>query len=144
MSVYNKPLPAQVKGTVTKEYWEALKEGKFKFQKCDNCNTSIFYPRVVCPSCMSEKLSWKEASGKGEIYSYTVVYKAINPAFKEDLPYTVGLIDLAEGIRVMGNIIGTDDPESLKVGQAVKIEFSKVTDDFTFPVFRVVEEANQS
>ena len=135
---YNKPLP-QVKGEVSQKYWQALNEEKFIFQKCSDCQSSIFYPRVVCPKCMSENLTWHEASGEGEIYSFTVVYRTTNPVFKNDVPYVVGLIDLAEGIRVMGNIVGTEDPENLAMNQPVKVEFKKVTDEFTFPVFRVIE-----
>jgi uncharacterized OB-fold protein len=140
MSNYNKPLPQQVKGTVTKKYWEDLKEGKFMYQMCDDCGSPIFYPRVVCPKCMSENLTWHQASGDGKIYSFTVVYRPVDPRFKPDVPYVVGLIDLAEGIRVMGNIIGWDDPEGLQIDQPVKIEYSKVTDEFTFPVFRAIKE----
>ncbi|MFD6440540.1 Zn-ribbon domain-containing OB-fold protein [Peribacillus sp. NPDC060186] len=139
MNDYSKWLPQQINGVAAKKFWEDLKEEKFMYQQCDDCNSPIFYPRVVCPNCMSENLNWHQASNDGKIYSFTVVYKSTNPAFKENVPYIVGLIDLAEGIRVMGNIVGIDDPEALQIGQPVKIEFNKVTDEFTFPVFRVNE-----
>src|SRR3954454_19022303 len=90
----------QLKGSVTKKYWEELNNGKFMFQKCDDCNTPIFYARVVCPECMSENLSWHQASGTGKIYSFSTVYRTGDPRFKSETPFCFGLIDLDEGIRV--------------------------------------------
>ena len=140
MNDYIKPLPQQVKGVVSRKYWDSLKEEKFMYQKCNDCDVSIFYARVICPNCMSENLSWHQSAGKGTIYSYTTVFRTGAPGFTSEVPYVVGLVDLAEGIRVMANIIGWDDPEALQIDQAVQIEFQKATDEFTLPVFRVIKE----
>ncbi|MGO4888384.1 Zn-ribbon domain-containing OB-fold protein [Anaerobacillus sp. MEB173] len=140
MNSDNQLLLQQVKGNVSKKYWDNLKEEKFMFQKCKDCGFSIFYPRVVCPKCMSENLSWHQAKGNGQIYSYTVVYRTGDPIFKSETPYVVGLIELAEGIRVMGIIIGWDDPEALQIEQGVSIVYDKVTDDVTLPRFKINRE----
>jgi uncharacterized OB-fold protein len=133
-------LSQQVKGNVTKKYWQDLNDEKFMYQICDDCNSSIFYPRVVCPTCMSESLSWHQASGTGKIYSFTVVYRTVDPRFKSETPYVVGLIDLDEGIRVMGNIIGWEDPEGLLIDQTVEIKYKKLSEEYTLPVFKVVSK----
>ena len=143
MNGYKNPLPNSVRGTVSKRYWNELKEEKFIYQTCDDCNSPIFYARVVCPNCLSDKLSWEEASGKGEIYSFTIVYRTAAQGFKEDVPYAVGLIDLDEGIRVTGNIIGWDNPGEVQIEQEVSIEYHHVSDEVTLPVFRVVKEDNR-
>jgi uncharacterized protein len=137
-------LSVQVKGNVTKKYWQELNNENFIYQKCDDCQTSIFYPRVVCPECMSESLSWHSASGKGKIYSFTVVYRTGDPRFKAETPYVVGLVDLAEGIRVMGNIIGWNDPEALLVDEKVTIEYKKISEEYTLPVFRIDSKEDRS
>ncbi|ADG05988.1 Zn-ribbon domain-containing OB-fold protein [Kyrpidia tusciae] len=137
MAEYTKPLPV-TKG-VASTFWEGLREEKFLYQRCRGCGRSVFYPRVVCPQCMSDDLVWEESSGFGNVYSYTVVYRPVDPRFKPDAPYVVALIDLDEGIRVMGNVVGLDDPENLRMGQRVQVEYHHVTDEVTLPMFRVAE-----
>jgi uncharacterized OB-fold protein len=138
MSDYTKPLPV-TKGVASK-FWESLKNGEFLYQKCETCDHTFFYPRVVCPNCMSDQLTWNKSSNQGEIYSYTVVYRPVDPRFKADAPYVVALVNLAEGVRVMGNVLDVAEPEQLQIGQRVEIVFDKVTEDVTLPMFRVVEE----
>jgi uncharacterized OB-fold protein len=137
MDGFGSVLLQYVKGKVTKKYWQELNNEKFMYQKCDDCHTSIFYPRVICPECLSESLSWHQASGQGKIYSFTVVYRTGDPRFKAETPYVVGLIELAEGIRVMGNIIGWEEPEALLVDQTVELEYKKISEEYTLPLFRV-------
>ncbi|MCF8565754.1 Zn-ribbon domain-containing OB-fold protein [Alicyclobacillus tolerans] len=135
---YGRPLPV-TKG-IAEKFWNALNQEKFLYQRCDDCLAAIFYPRVVCPQCMSDNLSWQTSSGKGNVYTYTVVYKPVDARFKPIAPYVVALIDLDEGIRVMGNIVGWHDPEAIQVGQRVAVEYQRVTDQITLPMFRVEQE----
>lgn len=130
---YSKPLPNK-KG-IAQAYWEGLKKEKLLIQECKECHHSIFYPRVVCTNCGGSELEYKEHSGVGEIYSYTVVYKPRNPEFKQDVPYVVALVQLEGGARMMTNIVDCEI-EKIEIGMKVKIVFESVTEEITLPFFK--------
>jgi uncharacterized OB-fold protein len=79
----------------TADYAARLQAGEIAFQNCERCGESVFFPRVLCPGCGSTRLSWRQSAGAGTVYSATTVHR------RDHDPYTVGLIDLDEGIRVM-------------------------------------------
>ena len=81
---------------------------------CTNCNKHIFFPRVHCPHCYSSSLEWREATGKGTVYSTTVVYR--KPERGGD--YNVALIDLSEGVRMMSRVEGIA-PAEISIGMPV-------------------------
>src|SRR5205814_4069294 len=96
-----------------------------------------FYPRSICPACMSDRIAWIESTGRGTVYSYTIVHRA--PAqFAEDVPYVVALIDLAEGVRMMSNVVGSP-PAAVHIGAPVEVVFDDVTPEVTLPKFRLIE-----
>jgi len=134
---YAKPLP--VPDGDTKPYWDAAKEHRLMIQRCQDCQRAIFYPRSVCPHCMSDRLEWIQASGRGTIYSYTVVHRS-PAAFKDDVPYVVALIDLAEGVRMMSNVVACA-PSDVRIGAAVEVVFDDVTPEITLPKFRLATDA---
>ncbi|MCA1025936.1 OB-fold domain-containing protein [Cytobacillus kochii] len=129
-----KPLP--IIDNDSKFFWEGCEKEKLFIQQCQSCSLHIFYPRILCPHCGEENVTWVEASGEGTIYSYTIARRAGGPAFKEDLPYCVALIDLKEGVRMMTNIIDTD-MEAIHCNQQVKVVFQKVG-EMTLPMFTPV------
>ena len=95
------------------------------------------YPKLFCPDCLSEKLSWIEASGKGKIYSFSVVYSYQPTEFADDVPYVIAVIDLDEGVRMMSNVVDCN-PEEVQCDMDVEVVFDQVTDDFTLPKFRLI------
>jgi uncharacterized OB-fold protein len=97
-----------------KHYLDALKEGRFEIQRCAACTRHVFYPRVLCPHCGSERLEWVAPSGRGVVYSTTVVRR--RPADGGD--YNVCLVDLAEGVRMMSRVAAIA-PADVKIGMAV-------------------------
>ena len=135
MSEYLKPLP--VIQSFSQPFWDAAKDGKLLVQKCNSCGSSIFFPRDRCPECWSEDLGWIEASGKGEIYAFSVTYEGVEKAFKEDLPIVLAWIDLPEGIRMQTNIIDCN-PDDVSIGMAVEVTFKKATNDINLPYFKPV------
>lgn len=106
-----------------------LQAGVFTIQRCGQCNNSIFYPRMICPHCGSDDLHWYEPSGKGTVYSTTVVRN--KPEKGGD--YNVALIDLEEGPRMMSRVEQIA-PDEVKIGLAVSARINK-TDDSALLVF---------
>ncbi|HVU66297.1 MAG TPA: Zn-ribbon domain-containing OB-fold protein [Ktedonobacteraceae bacterium] len=121
----------------SRPYWEGLKQGELRIQRCDSCSQAVFYPRAICPHCHSDQLSWIVASGKGTIYSYTVAHQAFGP-FAADVPFIVVLIELEEGARMLSRLL--DAPrERVTIGAAVQVVCEQVEEDLTLPYFRLLE-----
>ena len=128
-----KPVP--VVSPWARPFWEAAREEKLCIQKCKDCDKYVFYPRLVCPHCLSDNLKWVEALGKGTIYSYTVVENNAPSAFVNDMPYVVALVKLEEGVQMLSNIVDCDLGE-LKCDMPVQVTFEKLDDEFTLPKFK--------
>lgn len=124
-------LPAPARNPETDPYWDAAREGRLLIKQCDSCGEPFHYPRALCPFCLSDS-SWIEASGEGEIYSYTIV-----PT--RDETYVVAFVALAEGPVMMTNIV-TEDPQSLRVGQSVRVSFAPTMGEDPVPVFVPVQQ----
>jgi hypothetical protein len=129
------PLPRPYQDTA--EYWSAAHDHRFVIQRCKECGEHQFYPRGVCSHCLSSELEWNEASGKATVYSYSVNHRAPHPGFADNLPFVLAIVELAEGPRMMTNIVECD-PESVTIGMDVTVTFDDVTDEITLPKFRPV------
>jgi uncharacterized OB-fold protein len=116
-------------------FWAATKQRLFLIRHCTTCGRNHFYPRHYCPYCWSEACEWRPASGKGRIYSYTVIHHNDMPPFKDMLPYIVALIDLDEGVRVTANLIECT-PDVVHVGLPVEVIYEHLNDDIALPQFR--------
>src|SRR5262245_5258411 len=93
-----KPLPEIT--PVNQPFWDGAKAGKLMMQKCQNCGTWVFCPRPVCGDCASDKLEWIQVSGKGKVFSFTVIREVVGQAlrgFAPDIPYVTAWVDLDEG-----------------------------------------------
>jgi uncharacterized protein len=121
------PAPAPQPTVDTAEFWDGLKDGKFLLAKCDSCASIIWFPRKFCPKCGSIETSWIESSGKGTIYTYTVVHRSMLPDFAASGPYVIAYVELEEGPRIMTNIVNVD-PESVTVGAAVQVVYTPTVD----------------
>jgi len=137
MDKATKPIP--IVNPWARPFWDAAREGRLIIQKCKECNKNIFYPRIACPYCFSDGLEWVEASGKGTIYSFTVVENNAPSAFIQDMPYVVAIVKLEEGVQMLSNIVGCDTRE-LKCDTPVEVTFEKLNDEFTLPKFRPVKD----
>ncbi len=136
-TTYDKPLPL-ITGD-NKEFWEGLKRHELLIQRCADCKTPRMYPRPMCQDCGSMNDEFVKVSGKGTIYSYIIIRRAVHPAFKDGVPYAVVLVELddAPGIRLPSNVTNCK-PEELKIGMPVEVVFEDVTPEVTLPKFRVV------
>ena len=98
----------------------------------------MFYPRDICPGpeCFGVgTLEWVESSGKGWVYAHTVSYQPAHPAFADDVPYVLAVIELDEGWRMNSNVVNVD-PKDVRVGMRVTVLWDDVTDEFTLPKFQ--------
>ena len=129
-----KPLP--VIDHDSAPYWEAAREGRLDIPLCGDCGRHHFYPRAICPHCHSDNLKFDTVSGRGEVHTFTIARRPAGPAFADDVPYVVALIELEEGPRMMSRI-QTDDPESVRIGARVEVTYVKAPDEITFPYFRM-------
>lgn len=121
-------------------YWAAAAEGRFEIQRCDDCGAHRFPPSHLCRECGSDNTAWVGVSGKGTIYSFAIVHRAPSKAFQGRAPYVVALIDLAEGPRMMANIVGNDALDCA-IGDAVAVCFEDRPEGTKVPQFRRVDES---
>jgi uncharacterized OB-fold protein len=115
-------LPAPIVNADSAPYWEGARNDTLLLQRCGDCGTLRFFPRLLCTECGSDHTDWTEVSGRGTVHSFTIVHRAAFPEFQAQTPYVVALIDLEEGPRMMTNIVG-DDALSVEVGDAVTVVF---------------------
>lgn len=133
LDVTVKPLPTPTPESAP--YWAGLRDGRLLMQCCESCGKLQFYPRMICRHCGATELGWREMSGRGRIYTFTVIHRAPFEAFKADVPYAYAVVTLEEGPRVV-TTIRTDDLDALAVDQPVTAVFDAVTDDVTLLRFR--------
>ena len=129
---YRKPLPAP--SEVSQPYWDGLKAGGVRVQRCTTCGEYVFYARPFCTKCLSEALEWVTLSGRGRVYTFTVVRRAMNPAFADDVPYVYAIVELEEGPRVMTNVVNCG-VEAVRVDMPVKAVYDSVTSEITLLKF---------
>ena len=131
MSEYIKPLPKP--SPTSRPYWDAAKRHELQLQHCGACGGFIYYPRPRCPNCMSDNLKWERVSGRGKLYSYTIVRRASTRSFA-DGPYVLAIVELDEGPHMTTNLIASE--EQLKIGMPVAVYFDDVTPEHTLVKFK--------
>jgi len=120
----------------TEPFWQAAKEGRFLIMHCRACDRPYFYPRRYCPRCWSDETEWREASGRGTVYTYSIVHQNPAPPFSDWCPYAVMIVDLDEGVRVMANWDRSVPLDGLGVGVPVEVTFEAITEEISLPRFR--------
>lgn len=121
-------------------YWDGAAAGVLRLQRCSECHKVRHYPQLVCADCYSLECDWIDASGRGTVHSWTVAHHAFHTAFKDDLPYTLVTVDLAEGPRALGRL-HPDAQALLRIGMAVKVSFPRNEQGVALPVFLADEAA---
>ena len=114
-------------------WWDAVQDEKLLIQKCGSCGVIRHPPRPMCGECQSLEWDSIESSGKGTIYSYTVIHHPKIPGY--DYPSICALIELEEGTRIVSNIVDCD-PKNVKIGMAVEMNIENVDEELKLPLFR--------
>ena len=89
---------------LNRPYWEGLREGRLRVQRC-GCGHAWLPARRECPSCLRDGAQWEDCSGRGSVLSWVVYHTAYHPAFESRLPYHVALIELDEGPRLLSRVL---------------------------------------
>ena len=116
-------------------FFAAAKDGKLVVQRCAGCGALRFPPRELCSSCLATDSEWVQVSGRGEIFSFNVMHQIYHPAFATEVPYAVVVVKLAEGPKMISNLV--DCPVGdIRIGMPVEVVFEAVSPEVTLPKFR--------
>ena len=137
MATSKKPLPRS--DEESKGFWEACQRHELYVQQCGECGTLRYYPRALCPSCLSDDTEWVLSSGRGTVYTYTVTYQNQAPGFRDALPYVLAYVTLDEGVRLLTNIVDCR-PEEVRIGMPVELVFDDVSAEVALPKFKPAQE----
>ncbi|WEO96817.1 Zn-ribbon domain-containing OB-fold protein [Streptomyces sp. FXJ1.172] len=107
---------------LTRPYWEAAARGRLLIRRCGACGRAHHYPREFCPHCWSEDVTWQEASGRAVLYTWSTVHRNDLPPFAGRTPYVAAVVDLAEGPRMMTQIVNCADG-ALTAGMALRVAY---------------------
>ena len=125
------PLPEPTE--LSRPFWEGCRRGELLVQRCRACGHHVFIPEAACTRCLAPDLEWAPSSGRGVVYSYTIVYRPQQPTFA--VPYVAAIVELEEGWHALTNIVGCP-PEQVRVGMPVRVHFERRSDEITLPLFR--------
>ncbi|KIX67709.1 Zn-ribbon domain-containing OB-fold protein [Streptomyces sp. JL4002] len=120
----------------TRPYWDAAAEGRLLLRRCADCGRAHHYPREFCPFCWADedRVAWEPASGRATLYTWSVVHRNDLPPFGTRVPYTAAVVDLAEGPRMMTEVV--DCPSAaLCIGMALRVTFREAADGVRVAVF---------
>ena len=119
----------------TQPFWDAANEKRLVIRRCGSCGRAHHYPRPFCPHCWSEDVAWEDASGTATLYTWSVVVRNDLPPFGEKVPYVAAVVTLAEGPRMMTNVVDAA-PDDLAIDMPLQVTFVDNGDDQLLPCFR--------
>jgi hypothetical protein len=128
------PLPRPT--PLSRPYWDGCREGVLRVQRCGACGGYVFIPQPVCTHCQADALAWADTSGRGTLYSFTIVHRPPRPEFQ--VPYTVAIVELDEGFHLLTNLVECE-PAEVRIGMPVEVTFRRMSDAITLPLFRPVQ-----
>ncbi|MEZ5740702.1 MAG: OB-fold domain-containing protein [Burkholderiaceae bacterium] len=124
----DRKIPAPVSNPEIDAFWEAATKGQLLIKHCDDCDKPHFYPRALCPHCLSANTRWVPSTGQGEVYSYSVNRRVAEP-------FTIAYVRLDEGVTMLTNLVDCD-AEAIRIGQRVSLVFKPSVDGAPLPMFK--------
>jgi uncharacterized OB-fold protein len=125
------PLPRPTE--LSKPHWDGCRQAVLRVQRCRDCSRCVFIPQPLCSHCQADALDWVESSGRGTLYSFTVVHRPQRPEF--EVPYTVAIVELDEGFYMLTNLVDCP-PDEIEIGMPVEVSYRRMSDEITLPMFR--------
>jgi uncharacterized OB-fold protein len=128
-------MPQPLADATTLPWWQAAAERRLVVQRCTACGRTRLPPAPVCPACRASGADWKQVSGRGEVYTYTIVHRPI--AAGQTLPFVVAVVALedAGGVRLISNLVDVD-PAAVAIGLPVELVWEQMGPDLAIPRFR--------
>ena len=119
----------------TQHFWDGCRQGELRLQRCCDCGHSYFPPRPFCPACASRSVEVYVASGKASLYSYVINHRPRADMGTE--PHSIAVVTLAEGPRMMTNVVGCPQtPEALVLDMPLEVTFLQASDEIALPMFQ--------
>ena len=131
-------IPVPVRNIDNAGFWDGCGCHELRLQRCSACGTVRHHPRPMCPHCTSVDYAWVRASGRGTLYTFTLVHGPTLPVFQAHTPYNVAVIQLDEGPFMVSNVVGCR-PEQLRIGMRVEVVFEAIDDSISLPKFKPIE-----
>jgi uncharacterized OB-fold protein len=122
-----RPIPAPRPHPESLAFWTGADEGRLLVKRCLDCHEAHFYPRDICPHCLSERTEWEQAAGTGCVYSFSTMGKG-------DAAWTLAFVTLDEGVTLMTNLVDCD-PKQVAIGQRVRVVFKPSDGGHAVPMF---------
>jgi uncharacterized protein len=136
----SKPVP--ITDDASRPFFDAARQGVLLLRRCHACGTfmsptgGIATPlRPRCLTCFSAELAWTPASGQATLYSFALMHQVYDPAFADEVPYNIAVVELDEGVRMTTNVVGCANAE-LWIGMPLEVTFERVSEDVAVPKFR--------
>ncbi len=121
---FEKPLPQPT--ATSQPFWDALARHEVQIQQCSDCAAWIYYPRAFCSECLSPELEWKQISGEGELYSFTIARRPTAPFWADEVPQLIAVVQLNEGPRLTSTLCNVEEGD-IRVGMRLQPLFEDVS-----------------
>jgi uncharacterized OB-fold protein len=123
---------------LTRPFWDAAREGRLAIQRCVDCRYYNHPPKAACDNCLSTDLAFEDVSGRGAIWSWTVMHQGSVAGFEESVPYLTALVELDEQpmLLLVTNLPGAM-PGDFKIGDRVHVTFEDIGDGTMLPQFEL-------
>ena len=121
----------------TREFWAACLDHRLVVQQCAQCGAYRFAPAPICHACRSFEYRWVESEGIGEVYTWTVTYRAVHPATEHEIPYNTVVVKLLDcgGALITSNLGGVAN-DDIRAGMRVRVAWDDISPDLALPRFR--------
>jgi uncharacterized protein len=118
-------------------FWEGCRRGELRLQVCRKCSKINWFPRAFCFNCENDAFDWVVASGKATLETYSIVYRPMSEAWASETPYTLAIVWLEEGIRMVTRLIHPHDAKPI-IGESLRVSFVAIAEEFRLPYFQAI------
>jgi uncharacterized protein len=122
-------------GPDTQAFWDGCLRDELLLQRCDVCRAFRHPPSPICPNCLSDRFAWERASGRGTVYTFTIVRRAMGRGWDAMIPYVLAVVELDEGVQFMSDLVNVD-PDAVTIGMPVEVTFAELDGTTKLPLFQ--------